>query len=256
MNGPEDSQPRATPVNSLPVITTVFLATVLLLAATLNARSVEIERTNPALKFTYSWPADADAVPRLDQRFRAEAATEYRRHLKMGRENKKIYRQQQRGSVSDYYSKKWTSAGQTARLLSLRSVHSTYTGGAHPNTDFGALLWDRKLDRPISVGALFLNPDALTSLTSRSYCAALNKERLARRQGAKRFDECPIYNDLAIAPVDRNRNGRFDAIALEASPYVAGPYAEGEYEIILPVTRQLVVAMKPGYRASFEARRQ
>jgi len=70
------------------------------------------------------------------------------------------------------------------------------------------------------------------------------------------FNECPKYSDLAIAPVDKNKDGRFDRLGFIASPYVAGPYAEGEYEIELPVTPQLIAAMKSTYRSSYEAQRQ
>jgi hypothetical protein len=38
-----------------------------------------------------------------------------------------------------------------------------------------------------------------------------------------------------------------------ASPYVAGPYAEGEYEIELSVTPDLLAALKDEYRGDFEA---
>jgi len=61
---------------------------------------------------------------------------------------------------------------------------------------------------------------------------------------------------LAIAPLDRNRNGRFDTIAFVASPYVAGPYVEGEYEISLPVTSHLIRGIRPEFRDSFERQRQ
>ena len=58
------------------------------------------------------------------------------------------------------------------------------------------------------------------------------------------------------SPVDKDKDGRFDEVEFVASPYTAGPYAEGEYELVLPVTRQLIAAIKPVYRASFEAQRQ
>ena len=42
-------------------------------------------------------------------------------------------------------------------------------------------------------------------------------------------------------------------LMLAASPYVAGPYAEGSYEIELAVTPDLIAALKGEYRDSFEA---
>jgi hypothetical protein len=70
------------------------------------------------------------------------------------------------------------------------------------------------------------------------------------------FNTCPKYGELAIALVDKNGNGRFESIDFVASPYTAGPYVEGEYEIALPVTSQLIAAVRPDYRNSFERQRQ
>jgi hypothetical protein len=122
------------------------------------------------------------------------------------------------------------------------------------------LLWDRRQNREVSFGALFTRNRAFSALTRMAYCKALDAERAKRREGMKldlaEFNECPKFTDLAIAPVDKNKNGRFDTLDFVASPYVAGPYVEGEYNIRLPITRQLIAAIQPGYRASFEAQRQ
>jgi hypothetical protein len=67
------------------------------------------------------------------------------------------------------------------------------------------------------------------------------------------FDDCPKLEDIAIVPTDKDGNGKFERLILTASPYVAGPYAEGSYEIDLAVTVDLIAALKSDYRASFEA---
>jgi len=67
-----------------------------------DAKLVKIEHHSPELEFTYEWPAQAARVFALEHRFRAEAAREYRRHLNLGREDKRLYAQQLRGTVSDY----------------------------------------------------------------------------------------------------------------------------------------------------------
>ena len=238
----------------------MILGVWLLASAATGPGGVKIERNNAYLEFTYEYPAQAAAIPTLDHRFRLEAAKEYRRHLLLGREDKKSYRQEQRGSVTDFYSKQWAAAGETPRLLSLQYQHGTYTGGAHPNTDYGALLWDRKLNREIAVTSLFLRASAFASLIRPVYCKRLDREREKRREGEKldlpEFNACPKLADLAVSPVDTDKDARFDTIALVASPYLAGPYAEGEYAIDVPVTSQLIAAMKPEYRNSFERHRQ
>ena len=235
------------------------LALLLLLATSAEARPVKIERDSKALEFTYEWSAEAAAVPALDRRFRTEAAKAYREALRVSAEEQKIAREQKRDYNQQFYSKQWSTAGQSRGLLSLQYQLGTFTGGAHPNTSYGALLWDRRLARQISLSALFLRQDAFPRLTRIAYCKALNDERRKRRQGEQlsgEFGQCPKYADLAISPVDKDKDGLFDEIAFVASPYTAGPYAEGEYELVLPVTRQLIAAIKPVYRASFEAQRQ
>jgi len=43
----------------------------------------------------------------------------------------------------------------------------------------------------------------------------------------------------------------FNRIGLLAAPYVAGSYAEGTYEVTLPVTPAVLQAVKPEYKAAF-----
>jgi hypothetical protein len=232
----------------------------LLCTAAFAAKPVKIVRNSSALEFSYEWPAEAEAIKMLEARFRTEMRKAYLEALANGREDQKIYREQKRDGIADYYSMKWTSAGETARLLSLENELGTFTGGAHPNTSYGALLWDRGLNRETSMDSLVNGRGAFEASTRGGYCKALDRERLQRREGEKpdldEFNACPKYSELAIAPVDRDRNGRFDRIDFVASPYTAGPYAEGEYRISLPVSARLVRALKPQFRASFEVHRQ
>ena len=44
---------------------------------------------------------------------------------------------------------------------------------------------------------------------------------------------------------------RFNRIGLLVGPYAAGPYAEGSYDITLPVTPAVLKAVKPEFRAAF-----
>lgn len=238
-----------------------LVVTALLCTIPASAGAVNFSRKTAELDFTYQWPPEAEAVGPLDRRFRKEAGREFQRHLALAREDKKLYERQRRGSVSDFYSKEWKTAGETPRLLSLQFVHSTYTGGAHPNTDFGALIWDRQLRRAITVDDLFVPAGVFQKLTRPSYCAQLNEERRRRRGknfslDLREFNECPKYADLAIVPIDADKNGRFEAIAFTASPYEAGPYAEGDYEVTVALSRHLLAHIRREYQQSFEAQRQ
>jgi len=224
------------------------------------AKPHKVVRNNAALEFSYEWPAQAAAIPALDLRFYKEAKKALAEARANAIEDQKLAREQKRDFNGHYYSMMWSSAGETQRLLSLQSEFGTFEGGAHPNRSYNALLWDRALGREIKIEDQFIRTGSFAALTRSLYCKALAKEQLKRREGGKldlpEFNECPKYSDLAIAPVDKDKDGRFDTIAFMASPYVAGPYAEGEYENELPVTRQLMAAMKPAYRASYKPQRQ
>src|SRR5689334_18444192 len=155
MNGPPDSQPRATAVGCN-LMRGLILGAALLSAANAHASAVKVERNSAALEFSYSYPAEAAAIPALNRRFQADLATQYRKASKLGLEDLKIYKEQKRGGISGFFSMEWTTAGQTPRLLSLQNQLSTFTGGAHPNTSYGALLWDHRLGREIKMETLFL----------------------------------------------------------------------------------------------------
>lgn len=237
----------------------MIVAAALFGASSAVAAPVKIVHDSKALEFSYEWSAEAAAVQALDKRFRADLDKVYKEALANARDDREAARGQKRDFNGHYFSMQWTTAGETARLLSLQGELGTFEGGAHPNTSYDALLWDRKLNRQINMGALLTGRGNFAALTRTAYCKALDAERATRREGEKlggEFDECPKYTDLAIAPVDKNANGRFDSIDFVASPYVAGPYVEGEYEVELPVTARLIEALRPEYRESFEAQRQ
>jgi Deacetylase PdaC len=237
------------------------LATVVLLlsASAADAKAVKVERNSKALEFTFEWSSEAAAIPALNKEFRTKMEKAFKRATANAAEDAKSAKDMKRDFHAHFYNEAWTAAGQSARLLSLQGQIGTFTGGAHPNSTDAALLWDRALNRKIEMTGLFTSTAGFETVTRQAYCRALDAERKRRRQGEDLgavFGECPKYSDLAIAPKDKNRDGRFDTIEFIASPYVAGPYVEGDYEIDLPVTRRLMMALKPAYRASFKAQPQ
>ena len=217
----------------------------------------KVVRNTAALEFDYEWAAEAAAIPALDLRLYSEAKRRLAEAQKNAAEDQALAKQQKREFHPHSVTTTWTTEGETGRLLSLSSDNGSDEGGAHPNSSYGSLLWDRTQNREIGINALFAGPAGLAGATRGTYCRKLDAERARRREGEKPdlpdFNACPKYSDLAIYPVDKNRNGRFDRITFMASPYVAGPYVEGEYEITLAVTPQLIAALKPDYRSSFEA---
>jgi hypothetical protein len=156
-------------------------------------------------------------------------------------------------------SKIWTTAGQSDRLLSLSAAIDDYTGGAHGNHGTHGLIWDRAAGTERVFADLFASPASPSTLLTQPWCKALDAERAEKRQGQKlggEFDACPKLSEISIVPTDADANGRFETLRLTADPYVAGPYAEGNYKVDLPFTPALIAALKPEYRASFEVQRQ
>jgi hypothetical protein len=259
MNGAGDSQPRARDVASLIMKAAIVVVAALLLTGA-AAGPHKVVRNSAVLEFTYRWPSEAAAIPRLDAMFYRQAKGDLAKAQADALEDRNLARRDKREFHPHYYSMVWHTVGQTPRLLSLEAAFEGFTGGAHPNHGNEALLWDRRLNRKIEASALFLKSSAFPALTRRAYCRALDAERSKRREGAKldlpEFNACPKYSELTIAFVDKDRNGRFDTIDLVAPPYVAGPYAEGKYAVTLPVTSQLIAAIMPDYRNSFERQRQ
>ena len=222
-----------------------------------GARSVS-EETDDYL-FEYSYPAEAGNIPELaallDKRLdntRQELAREAARDREEARDN---------GFPFNKYSSSvaWKVVADTPGWLSLSSDLQNYTGGAHGNYGFGAIVWDKQAKAAMRPADLFLSPAALDEALGERFCADLNAERLKRRETPPgegdfgSFEECVSVSEVTI--IAGSAGGRaFDRIGLMIGPYVAGPYAEGSYEFTYPVTAAVLEAVKPEYRASFAAR--
>jgi hypothetical protein len=222
----------------------------------LGAKPFTVEEKTELYEFSFSWPAEAAAVPELVTRFRAEMA-QSRTDIASGADEDAAMRKQQGSDFNPFMaSTAYETAGQTPRLLSLSVEAWEYTGGAHGNGGTGALLWDRAAKREIEMASLFSDARNMDRLLTQRWCNALNKAREAKRGepggGGGMFDDCPKLDDLAVIPADKTANGRFDTLLLVASPYVAGPYVEGSYEIALSVTPDLIATLKREYQPSFE----
>ncbi|MDP9421817.1 MAG: DUF4163 domain-containing protein [Pseudomonadota bacterium] len=212
------------------------------------------------IEFHYAWSVEAAAVPQLVARFRKDMEKAKAELIADAREDKAFREKQGFDFNGHNLSTDYRTAGQSTRLLSLSADSGSYTGGAHGNYGTRGLLWDRQAAREIKVADLFFAPSNLDRLLTQRWCDELNEAREEKRGepvgGDAMFDECPTLDQIAIIPTDDRGNGRFEMLVLVASPYVAGPYAEGSYDIELKVTPELIAALKIDYRASFEVQPQ
>jgi hypothetical protein len=211
---------------------------------------------NDLYEFTFGWPAEAAAIPELAGRFRRDMA-DARAELVAGAEEGKALRDKDGMDFQPHSSSTvYETAGQSQQLLSLRLDAGGYTGGAHGNSGVRALLWDRQARREINFADLFAEQANRDRLLTQRWCDSLNSARQEKRGepvgGGGMFDDCPSLDDIAIVPADADKDGRFEKLHLVASPYVAGPWAEGAYEVELAVTPELVAGMKSRFQPSFK----
>lgn len=153
-------------------------------------------------------------------------------------------------------SVEWKVVADTPRFLSLSADGYTYSGGAHGIYGRRSLVWDRTKQEAMPATALFRSTTALGYAVGGSVCDTLDVQREKRRgvsvdrAGGGMFDECPPMDDIVVF-VGSSDGQTFDRLGFYFGPYVAGPYAEGSYEVDLPVTASVLDAIKPEYRAAF-----
>ena len=205
-------------------------------------------------RFGYSWPAEVSVIPALAATFAAERD-------RLLAEQKADFK----GALADFagescggckmreFQKGWEVVADLPRFLSLSSSSYEYAGGAHGNHWPGALVWDREANKALDPKAMFRSEAALQEALGAPWCKALaaeKRKRLGEDYADDGFFPCPPVKDLAVL-VGSADSKAFDRVGLIAAPYVAGSYAEGEYEVTLPVTPAVLAAVKPEYKAAF-----
>lgn len=209
-------------------------------------------------EFSYVWPAKVSAVPELVERFTAE-----RDQLLAEQKADWDASLAEFGNgdciscVNRSFDKTWDVVADLPRFLSLSARFSFYTGGAHGNSAYDALVWDREAEVALDPKAMFRSPEALQSALGDKWCKALKAER-NKRAGQDIADDgfftCPPIADLTVL-VGSSDGKAFNRVGLLAAPYVAGSYAEGPYEVTLPVTPAVLAAVKPEYKSAFAPRK-
>ena len=225
-------------------------------SATAEPRKVE-EKTD-LIEFSYSWPAEAAAIPGLNKQLEEELGRDRVESQAAAKDDKTGRGESGSDFFAHSFSKEWRLAGNTPRLLSLLGEASSFTGGAHPNSDYDGVMWDRESGRLLSPTELFADGKRALAALSTRYCRKLDAARAEKRGEALPpspddfMTSCPPLADQTVVAADTNGNGRFDMLQLWLPPSVAGPYAEGSYQVDLEIDAATMAALKPEYRSSFE----
>ena len=214
----------------------------------------EISVKTPLYEFTYSYPAAAGRIPALKAWLDKDAADGQASIAQSAREGKADAKKDGFDFNSFDAETDWQVVTDLPKWLSLSGTSGDYTGGAHPNHGPVALLWNKDAAKKVDAVDLFTSKAALTKAIQTRFCAALNKQREDKRGEAVDpkglFGDCldPAKEVVILGSGDR---AHFTRIGVLIGPYEAGSYAEGDYEITLPVTDAVIAAVKPEYRADF-----
>ena len=218
------------------------------------AQVVERNAKTADYEFSYAYPAAATRIAGLKAWLDAERA---RIQAKTARDGA-VARREAKASGYPYHAysldKTWKVVTDTPRFLSLSGDSYNFTGGAHGSPASYGLVWDKAAGRRLDPKAVFVSLPALQTAIRTDYCARLKDEQRRRIQGElSSMNACPSLKELTV--LLGSTNGRaIDRIGLIADPYVAGSYAEGAYEVTLPVTRAIIGKVKPEYRGAFAVR--
>jgi len=234
---------------------TALLALLILTATAADAKPFKFESKTRYAEVDFAYSTEAASVPALVRRFQADLAKERTQTVACGKAETKVRVESGGEGIACSSSTGITTSGQTPQLLSLAQAYYAFTGGAHGNGATTPLLWDRRLGKEVKFASLFSSPNSYAAILRDPYCRALNAERKKRRgpdyepsSMVPEFDACPKFSELSLIP---SGSPRFGQVHVIAAPYIAGPYAEGDYDIVLPVSARLVAALKPEFRASF-----
>lgn len=220
-----------------------------------DAKGVSISEDTELFQFELAYPAQAAIIPALANKLEGDA----RKVREEMTADAKEYRADAAAngfSFNPYsYSAKWQVVADLPGYLSLSNEFSTYTGGAHGMYGLEGYVWDKAKSRGFAPESMFRSPALLGQALGAALCQSLDRERSERRGGEDiggMFENCPGLDEATI--LVGSSNGRtFDRVGVYFGPYVAGPYAEGAYELDFPMTQAMLDAVKPAYRAAFSA---
>lgn len=207
------------------------------------------------LEYAYAYPAQAAAIPFLVAKFDKARAAAKADALKMAQEDSASAKQSGFPFHAHSLETQWRVAADTPRFLALQSETYVYTGGAHGMTGYDVLLWDKARKRETSVKALMTSPTAFAAAIRDRFCAALDQQRAEKRgepvvRGDDDFTQCIDPMEQVLVPT--SKDGRLiDSMTVVIGPYSAGPYAEGSYEVPLPVDAAMRNAIKTEYQDGF-----
>lgn len=202
------------------------------------AAPLKYESKNQYAEVALTLPEAVKSQPDLHARLYAAAVRDLRQFTEGAQADRSEFGDD---SGIPAYSKDVTlnAAAETGKLLSLRQTSYEFTGGAHPNTTYGAVLWDKALKRDVTAATLFRAGADLSPL-DRALCEAINRAKKARGSdepvtlGGDNGFSCPKAAATAFVLAPSKTPGKAGGLTFLINPYQVAAYAVGPFEITLP----------------------
>lgn len=229
-------------------------------ASATSAKGHSVKEETELYQFAYSYPGAAAKIPALAGWLESQVA-----EMKAGlvREAEESKADAETGGYPYHphsFSQQWEVVADLPGYLSLSGEFATYSGGAHGMYGMESFVWDKDAGARLESITLFRSPAALNQAFGDKLCDALNRARAERRgepvpaNSDSEFDRCVGVEEATL--LVGSSNGRtFDRLGVWFGPYVAGSYAEGGFELNLPVDAAVIGAVRPAYRDAFSIKR-
>lgn len=220
------------------------------------AQARAVSESTDLYEFDYAYPAAAAAIPGLKAWLEEDSAQV---KAKLVKDATAWQAEAKAGDIpfnAYAHSTKWDVVTDLPGWLSLSAQRYAFTGGAHGMPWSEGLIWDKTANARRGALDLFTSPAALSAAIRAPFCAEIDRQRAKKRGEAVKpgstdmFDECidPAKSQIILGSADGQH---FTRIGVLVDPYEAGPYAEGAYEVTLPVTAAVLKAVKDDYRSAF-----
>lgn len=220
-------------------------------------KAFDFKEKSDLLDFSYAYPAEGGAMPKLAAEFEQELRDGKADALGVARQDRQARTDNGAPFVRHVLHTKWAVKGVTRGFVSLLSEKYIFTGGAHGMTGYDAMIWDRQGEKEVSLAGMMTSPDAFASAVRNRFCVALDAARSKKRgkpvvRDEGQFSQCLDPLNQTLVPTSSDGKS-FDGLLIVVGPYSAGPYSEGSYEIALPASPSMVNAIRSEYRPAFRA---
>ncbi len=195
------------------------------------------ELDTPDAKVRLILPSGIDRYGELHAKLYADGRQELLDFVKTAAQDRARFAAKGKAEPTPYEHRvAWTITAISPHLISLRAAWYDDTGGVHPNHGTKILLWDRQRNVAVLLSDL-IKPGADTSLQDAALCEAVTRAKAARMGHTDPTSwRCPKWSDGRAVLIPSATPYRIGGMMFLFDPYVIGAYAEGDYEVLMPLS--------------------